>query len=368
VDMGEGMARRDPITRLVVAAVAGLLAGCAGAPPRGDVVAERAAPAPEAGVAGAPPAIATDADVGGAPEAASTDSGIVPASDAGVAVIAPAPTPDAAAAIATIASGGSWCGSEGFTPPPQAVPDPIGRLDRNICGVSANPTANPDFQPGLGPGRLARSPAIEVQVVSAPANLPCAAEACGVREAARACFTRTDGSGSVWLSIGVAPEGTAHDVRASVGGGAADCLRAAVGGKAFSCRTSDGAPATIGVKVAAGASVGPRIEPKVTTVSVAVNGRLPSEVVARVIRQRFGAFVACYRSGLSAEPELRGRVAVGVVIDPRGGVAAVADAGSDLPAPGVRACVINMFRTLSFPAPQGGGTASVSYVLAFEPR
>jgi len=41
-----------------------------------------------------------------------------------------------------------------------------------------------------------------------------------------------------------------------------------------------------------------------------VNGRLPPEVIQRIVRQNFGRFRNCYESSLRTNPSLTGRVAV----------------------------------------------------------
>ncbi len=101
--------------------------------------------------------------------------------------------------------------------------------------------------------------------------------------------------------------------------------------------------------------------------STTVNGRMPPEVIQRVVRQNNGRFRGCYEAALRANPGLAGRVAVKFVIDRGGAVAIAADGGSDLPDEGVRRCVVSSFLSLSFPAPQGG-TVAVVYPIMFSPE
>ena len=54
-----------------------------------------------------------------------------------------------------------------------------------------------------------------------------------------------------------------------------------------------------------------------------VNGRLPPEVIQRIVRQNFGRFRLCYENGLRTNPNLQGRVAVKFVIDRDGAVSNV---------------------------------------------
>jgi len=101
--------------------------------------------------------------------------------------------------------------------------------------------------------------------------------------------------------------------------------------------------------------------------TVTSNGRLPPEVIQRIVRQNFGRYTFCYQNGLKANPNLEGRVAVRFVIDRSGAVAFAADGGSDLPDTSVRQCVVSSFTNLSFPPPDNG-TVTVVYPLVFSPQ
>ena len=100
--------------------------------------------------------------------------------------------------------------------------------------------------------------------------------------------------------------------------------------------------------------------------AVSVNGRLPTEVVQRVVRQNFGRFRLCYVGGLGANPGLQGRVTVKFVIDRDGTVTSTADGGSDLPDQGVVKCVVRAFGAVTFPPPEAG-IVTVVYPLFFTP-
>ena len=97
-----------------------------------------------------------------------------------------------------------------------------------------------------------------------------------------------------------------------------------------------------------------------------VNGRLPQEVIQRIVRQNFGRFRLCYENGLRTNPNLQGRVAVKFVIDRSGAVSTASDGGSDLPDQGVVSCVVRGFGNLSFPQPEGG-IVTVVYPVIFSP-
>ena len=97
-----------------------------------------------------------------------------------------------------------------------------------------------------------------------------------------------------------------------------------------------------------------------------VVGRLPPEVIQRIIRQNFGRFRLCYENGLRDNPTLQGRVTVRFVIGRDGSVAGAQNGGSDLSDPAVVSCVVRAFYGLSFPQPEGG-IVTVTYPIAFSP-
>lgn len=106
--------------------------------------------------------------------------------------------------------------------------------------------------------------------------------------------------------------------------------------------------------------------PKVRMGQTTVSGRLPPEVIQRIVRQNYGRFRMCYEQGLSRNPNLEGRVQVRFVIGRDGSVSNVQNGGSDLPDSGVVSCVISAYYGLSFPQPEGG-IVTVVYPIMFAP-
>jgi hypothetical protein len=98
-----------------------------------------------------------------------------------------------------------------------------------------------------------------------------------------------------------------------------------------------------------------------------ISGRLPTEVIQRIVRQSFGRFRACYEAGLRRNRSLEGRVAVKFVIDRTGAVVSAADGGSDIGDAIVVQCVVAAFAGLSFPAPDGS-SVTVVYPIHFAPE
>jgi hypothetical protein len=99
---------------------------------------------------------------------------------------------------------------------------------------------------------------------------------------------------------------------------------------------------------------------------ITTNGRLPRDVIQRIIRQNAGRFRACYESGLRTNPSLEGRVEVRFIIDRQGQVSVAQDGSSDLPSDGVRSCIVKSFYSLSFPSPDNG-TVTVVYPMVLTP-
>ncbi len=106
--------------------------------------------------------------------------------------------------------------------------------------------------------------------------------------------------------------------------------------------------------------------PQLRMGATTVSGRLPPEVIQRIVRQNYGRFRQCYEQGLGRDPELEGRIAVRFVIGRDGTVVHAADGGSDLPDPNVVACVTRAYQSLSFPEPEGG-IVTVVYPIVFSP-
>jgi hypothetical protein len=100
--------------------------------------------------------------------------------------------------------------------------------------------------------------------------------------------------------------------------------------------------------------------------TITLNGRLPSEVIQRIVRQNYGRFRFCYEGGLRKNPSLEGRVAVRFVIGRDGAVSNVTNGDSDLPDASVVSCVIRTYYDLSFPKPEDG-IVTVVYPIAFSP-
>jgi hypothetical protein len=120
---------------------------------------------------------------------------------------------------------------------------------------------------------------------------------------------------------------------------------------------------TIGTRLPTGH---PIHTPSIRQGAISVNGRLPPEVIQRIVRQNFGRFRLCYENGLRNNPTLQGRVATKYIIDRDGSVKSTQDSGSDLPDQNVVQCVVKAFGNISYPQPEGG-IVTVVFPLIFVP-
>lgn len=106
--------------------------------------------------------------------------------------------------------------------------------------------------------------------------------------------------------------------------------------------------------------------PRLRMGAVTVSGRLPPEVIQRIVRQNFGRFRLCYENGLINNPNLIGRVTVRFVIGQDGAISNVSNGGSDLPDSRVVSCIVRAFYGMSFPQPEGG-IVTVVYPIMMTP-
>lgn len=105
--------------------------------------------------------------------------------------------------------------------------------------------------------------------------------------------------------------------------------------------------------------------PSLKTGGTTVSGRLPPEVIQRIVRSHFGRFRLCYERGLQDDPGLRGKVSVSFEINRKGDTGKISST-SDMKAPAVVACLERAFSTMSFPQPEAG-VVRVTYPIAFAP-
>lgn len=113
--------------------------------------------------------------------------------------------------------------------------------------------------------------------------------------------------------------------------------------------------------------IAPRARPpQIKMVGTTVNGRLPPEVIQRIVRQNFGRFRLCYEDALKGEPELEGKIEVHFTIATDGSVKNARESGSTIKDAKMKTCVTRAFDNLSFPSPESG-IVTVDYPISFAP-
>jgi len=96
-----------------------------------------------------------------------------------------------------------------------------------------------------------------------------------------------------------------------------------------------------------------------------VNGSLDADLISKVLRRHGNQLRYCYQRILSKKPDLAGKVVVRFTVATDGSVSSASvSEGIDS---AVDNCVAGRFLRMVFPAPQGGGIATVSYPMVFSP-
>ncbi|MFO0618013.1 MAG: AgmX/PglI C-terminal domain-containing protein [Polyangiaceae bacterium] len=125
---------------------------------------------------------------------------------------------------------------------------------------------------------------------------------------------------------------------------------------------------SIGAPGHAGGRLGSTHRPKPPQVRMGgttVTGKLPPEVIQRIVRQSFGRFRLCYENGLRSDPALNGQVTVTFTIGTDGLTSGLSHT-TTLADESVANCVERGFAGLSFPMPESG-VVRVTYPINFSP-
>ncbi len=96
------------------------------------------------------------------------------------------------------------------------------------------------------------------------------------------------------------------------------------------------------------------------------NGEASSNLKS-MLGAKAGQARGCYERALRQNSMLAGRLKVGLRIGPSGNVCSANITANELGDPGIASCVVQMFKSTSFPAPQGG-CVDMEVPLRFEPK
>ena len=114
-----------------------------------------------------------------------------------------------------------------------------------------------------------------------------------------------------------------------------------------------------------GSSTSPAPQPTVSVGASNVTGKLPPEVIRRVVLQHHVRIRLCYEKALANNPTLAGKITARFVIAADGSVSSASDGGSTMPDKSVIACALKVFQAMTFPKPADGATVTVNYPIVF---
>jgi hypothetical protein len=101
--------------------------------------------------------------------------------------------------------------------------------------------------------------------------------------------------------------------------------------------------------------------------ATSVSGRLPPEIIQRIVRQRFGGLRQAYEHALRRDPNATGRVVIRFIIGGDGKVVQARALSSEISDPTLLRDLEHRFRAMRFPEP-AGGLVTVSYPIVFTPE
>ncbi len=103
---------------------------------------------------------------------------------------------------------------------------------------------------------------------------------------------------------------------------------------------------------------------KTTIEAPEIDGAVDSSSISQVVRRNQAAIRRCYERELNANPDLRGKVAVTIIINEQGRIQ-MADISEDtVGSPAVSKCIVGVVNRWRFPRPEGG-PASVTIPFVF---
>jgi TonB family protein len=195
------------------------------------------------------------------------------------------------------------------------------------------------------------------------------------------------GKGSAGLSAVLGSSGLGGELKGAIGGLTGNAVGDAHGFGGLGLRGTGPGGGAIGETVSVGA-IGTRgrgggaagfgsgvgglgkkgsAEVKIDTSAVSITGTIDRELIRRVIHANHGKFKYCYENELVRNPRLAGRIAVRFQINAQGAVTFASVDHSTMGNAAVENCVVARIRGLTFPMPQGGGAALVTYPFVFNP-
>jgi Ca-activated chloride channel family protein len=119
--------------------------------------------------------------------------------------------------------------------------------------------------------------------------------------------------------------------------------------------------------LAARPAVEPSAAPQIEAAAAEVRGSLSADTIRRTIELHRAEIRGVYERQLQTRPDITGRVTVRIVIGADGHVSAAEVTSSDIDCPELEAALLAVFRRMTFPPVEGGGTNVVTYPVVFVP-
>jgi hypothetical protein len=111
----------------------------------------------------------------------------------------------------------------------------------------------------------------------------------------------------------------------------------------------------------------PKSEGDGATSEGTASGYLAPSTIQSTIHARYPQMYECYQKALQTNPELGGRISARMLVGDDGRVKSIEPICTSLDDPAVVDCVIDVFRQLEFPRPEGG-PVQLEYPVMFVPR
>jgi TonB family protein len=96
-----------------------------------------------------------------------------------------------------------------------------------------------------------------------------------------------------------------------------------------------------------------------------LSGTLSNEQIQKAVNDGVKGFDACYTLGADKDGKLEGTVTIQATVGPLGTVNEASVSKTTMKNPKVDACVVDAFKKLKFPQPDGGSTVMISYPMTF---
>lgn len=273
--------------------------------------------------------------------------------------VAPAPEtkPSASAAPAEVHSVEAMSCRDGvFGTPLPPAPSASAAIDSGVGGLGLSGIGG--FGHGVGYGGVQmHHPIVAAPIDAGDARaLAIARVSCGAHREFKRCHNESlNPTGSITFELAVDNgKATATRTDGLDDANLTDCLQ-----KVFATRAYQGSG-----KLAYRISFEPGRKAGSNEGLAVVAGRLPPEVIQRVLRAHSSKARHCYQTALASQPTLTGSLKLELVIGTTGDVTSAKITDGSITDATMRACLVGVYKAVVFPAPDGG-EVKVAFPLQF---